>query len=467
MGTPVTDQGTTKLNRWLNLNLMSALTRTRGYIQIPAFSVTVTWSGRSTIVGVFNYAASHDFSLLDLGALPDPQQGYELHVMYVNADGSVARYRLLADTRSIISSDFIPEYTGQLIKRNFRIEVWSTSAGNAVSASVIGPLITSVLSPSEDRRNGVDFELVSASNIVTNFGCTILNSGDVTLPTTNLFMRFDAGAGVTVSGTDVTHWVEQVTGTYDVTPGVGYEPTMVLPESAEGLSLGLKYPMIKFMGDDYLQNAVAFPGSKNIAEVYLVTHTNWSGVANLGAENGTPRMFAMAQASAYFYARLQAALGKFRFYRGNEVAPYYDFVPGMKITVVDMNVTSGSVTPNGIYGLLPGTASTTVTTALTCENIVFGDTGNAGVDCGFGIHMLLAYSTVQSAADRAQTLLWIATRFNSVVWPLPLTFGSATIVLNTERYMYPAYGETKSLPPTPLPEKEPTEPVPSSEVPAA
>ena len=111
-----------QLQRWLDVNVVPVLTRTQGYFTLPAFSVDAEWRGYSDIVAVFNYTATNNFSLKGLVAPANPN--YLACIMWVDDEYNVYRYKLWADVGETVLFD-IPLYTNQLIKGNFRIEIWS------------------------------------------------------------------------------------------------------------------------------------------------------------------------------------------------------------------------------------------------------------------------------------------------------------------------------------------------------
>jgi hypothetical protein len=61
----------------------------------------------------------------------------------------------------------IPLYTGQLIKKNFRFEIWNTSQGVASFSSAVN-FYTSVLNPI-DYRYAQDSALIGSDPVCTNF----------------------------------------------------------------------------------------------------------------------------------------------------------------------------------------------------------------------------------------------------------------------------------------------------------
>lgn len=112
-----------QLQRWLDVNKVPVLTRTRGYFTLLAFSINTDWRGYSDIIGVYDYVAPNNFSLRGVVQPEDPT--YVACIMWVDDEYNVHRYKLWEDVGEVFYFD-IPLYTGQLIKKNFRIEIWST-----------------------------------------------------------------------------------------------------------------------------------------------------------------------------------------------------------------------------------------------------------------------------------------------------------------------------------------------------
>ncbi len=112
-----------QLQRWLDVNKVSKLTRTQTYWVLPAFSVDNDWLGYSDIVAVFNFTATNNFSLpLDYDVPLSPS--FCPCIMWVDEDDNVYRYKLWEDVGEVMYFN-CPLYTGQVIKKNFRIEIWN------------------------------------------------------------------------------------------------------------------------------------------------------------------------------------------------------------------------------------------------------------------------------------------------------------------------------------------------------
>lgn len=184
-----------QLQRWLDVNRVTHLTRTQAYITLPAFSVNTTWQGYSDIVAAFNFEGPNNFSLRGFSGIePTDIPNYLLCIMWRDSSGNVYRYKLWSGVGEVVYFD-IPVYSGQKIAKNFRFEVWSTNSTPAVQATPIS-IYTSVLG-NVDYRYGSDFLLVSGDGIVTDFNASVVDTG-LTPPTP--LNQFRADSGVDGSG---------------------------------------------------------------------------------------------------------------------------------------------------------------------------------------------------------------------------------------------------------------------------
>ena len=211
---PSTDTGALTyprtLQRWLDDNPVTPLERVGSYITLPAFSVAVSWLGYSTIVAAFNFEGPNNFSLKTMSAFSsDPN--YLLAVMWSEEDGTTHRYVFWSGVGEVMPFELIP-YNGQLIKKNFRFEVWSTNSTPAVQSEAL-TFYTSVLG-GVDYRYGSDFVLVSADTIVTNFKDDLVADGPSIIPNGELYITPSGPGAYTYV------FVPQQDSTYDVVFGV-------------------------------------------------------------------------------------------------------------------------------------------------------------------------------------------------------------------------------------------------------
>lgn len=153
-----------QLNRWLDVNPQGGqLTRTHKYLSISAFTTTSVFNQYSQIVTSFNVEAPNNFSLKPYTVPANPN--YVLCVSYRIGE-VVTRYLLWDATGSNIAF-YITPYTGQIILKNFRLEIWDTSQGSASQATELF-LYTSVLGD-KDYMYADDSILQNNDGQVTNF----------------------------------------------------------------------------------------------------------------------------------------------------------------------------------------------------------------------------------------------------------------------------------------------------------
>lgn len=219
-----------QLQRWLDINPVTQLTRTQAYITLPAFSVAVNWMGYSDIVASFNYEGPNNFSLKASTTLPlDPN--FVLCIMWKDGVGNVHRYALWLDVGEVFYFN-VPIYTGQKIAKNFRFEVWSTNSTPAILSTPI-QLYTSVLG-NVDYRYGDDFVLID--NDPVNLLFDNVNTPPP-LPTTNLTYHWSIDSGVVLvpSSTTLVSWTDSINGAVFLPTGsVGLIGGTILPNSPIG-----------------------------------------------------------------------------------------------------------------------------------------------------------------------------------------------------------------------------------------
>lgn len=170
------------LNRWLDKTKVTPLTRTRGQLIIPAYSLDpandaaannndgLVWGGvYSKRMMQFNYRISHNFSLILNPSLVAVLNATTLcwcirNTLTRKTDGvhpDVVRYKLNSSGNEVVNA---PMYNGSAMKGQYlEIEAWSTlDTVNMIGTPFTSPAIsipTSVLSPDTDRRYGVDYSL--------------------------------------------------------------------------------------------------------------------------------------------------------------------------------------------------------------------------------------------------------------------------------------------------------------------
>lgn len=89
------------------------------YITIPAFSFENVWKGSSEIIRKYYYTLNKNFTILKL---PEPSGNF-CPVVSWKANNTVIRYKLWSNVDEIL---YVPLYSGQVINKNFYLEIWTT-----------------------------------------------------------------------------------------------------------------------------------------------------------------------------------------------------------------------------------------------------------------------------------------------------------------------------------------------------
>jgi len=152
------------LDRWLDVNSQNGpLQRFQYYFDIPTFNVSKIFYQVADLVIDFWYQAPNNFSLI----LPVfPIINSLLCVAWVDENGNVRRYKLNTNPDVIMPED-VPQYTDQLIMKNFRIEVWNTDEPPTILEEPIR--IYTTVRGNRDYRYSDDKPIASVSVTDNNF----------------------------------------------------------------------------------------------------------------------------------------------------------------------------------------------------------------------------------------------------------------------------------------------------------
>ncbi len=177
---------------WLTFTPATQVGYRRAYIDLPAFSYTgLSWAGGSECVAQFNFSASQNFILLNRPTKPT-NVNYGLCIRYRVGD-TVYRYKLWTDTNFVLNDDVAPLYNGQIIKKNFVLEVWNLNGQTTASQTTAIRMISSVRSVPTDITVSSDYALATGTEFTSfdNFNPT-LPSGAI-----HRWTSFATSAGLT------------------------------------------------------------------------------------------------------------------------------------------------------------------------------------------------------------------------------------------------------------------------------
>ncbi len=119
-------------NFWQTFEPIKVIGKRRGYFLLTDLDDTANpdWLGASYAVLQYNYVATGNFTmdeLPDLSQLTD--QGWVVCIRY-RVGGVVTRYKLNEVTTSdaLMDSVYFPLYNGEVILKNFTVEIWMATA---------------------------------------------------------------------------------------------------------------------------------------------------------------------------------------------------------------------------------------------------------------------------------------------------------------------------------------------------
>lgn len=384
-----------------------AVTKVYAYIDIPVFEYTdVTWDGASKAVIQFNYEASKNFIIRELPAIPT-----DVNFVPVISwrDGmETVRYKLWSDVGEVINE---PQYVSQVIKKNFKIEIWNIETSTTISSDEIISLLLSIKSVPEDWTNIVNVE-DAASTLVADL--THQDSNVIAIPITGLAAWYKTGSGydstLTLVGGDVSQWADSSGNARHLTQSVALDRPDVVSE------LGFNRPI--FSAGKYLAKVGGLGGIIPTA-VYLV------GKFTLGVVSG--KMF-----------NLGTNFGRMRIDAGGDFVEVSDaagvftpFVGSPTQTTLQVAHWRGKDSDEESYGKFDNfyaDSSDGVNfgnlNADAATNIVIGDDG-ALISAAMTIYELLIYTGDITDEQHIEILQYLAGQYGSSDGiNLPLNFDS-------------------------------------------
>jgi hypothetical protein len=191
---------------WLTIRPATVVGLRQAYIELPAFGpVTTNWAGASDIALQYGYSASQDFTIPVITEAPAGVD-FCLCIRY-RIGNEVTRYKLWNTTGNVLSSAEL--YTGQLIKKNFVLEVWTLEDGVSVQLDEAVNFYLSIRAVPTDYRDLSAFSDATGTEVNP-----VVNTNDINLPAgVAPLYRLDATTGVTLEGGgDVNYWTDAVAG---------------------------------------------------------------------------------------------------------------------------------------------------------------------------------------------------------------------------------------------------------------
>lgn len=253
-----------QLQRWLDVNRVTKLDRISTFITIPAFASNSDFDQVSDVIFAFNVESPNNISLKNWLVPSSPN--YAMCVSY-RVGNVVTRY-LLWDAEGSALNQQLEQYTGQLLLKNFRFEVWNTAQG-AISEVNVNTFYTSKLG-NVDYRYGTNGPLVASDAVTTDF--ENINATLEIASNPNLFTHWISSSGFTVDGSNlVTSW-DDVIDNFELLP-TGSVGGLVIPTitqlSMAPLTNGFMQSALFGIGVDFCLS-VMFP--------LLLTSTGTSGI---------------------------------------------------------------------------------------------------------------------------------------------------------------------------------------------
>ena len=182
-----------RIAEWLN-----------SFVSLPAFSYGgIIWKGASEIVTQFNYTATKNFTIR---TLPEPPANVNFCLVIRYRIGLITyRYKLWAGVGETLNETL---YNGEVIKKNFVLEIWNTQQSLEVSS--LEAIIVN-LSIRKIPHTYINLDDYADNELVAEAPNQLISGPSVALPTTGLLANYRP-ENLIVVGPNVTAWNDLVGG---------------------------------------------------------------------------------------------------------------------------------------------------------------------------------------------------------------------------------------------------------------
>lgn len=175
------------------------------FVALPVFSYEgIPWKGASEIVTQFNYTATKNFTIREL---PTPPANVNFCLVIRYRVGLTSyRYKLWAGVEEVLNENL---YNGEVIKKNFVLEIWTTQNNTSVSLDEAINIKTSIRKIPDTYADLSEY----ADNTVVEEAASQYASplGQTVIPTTGLLAHYK-NEGINKVGSAVLSWTELIGG---------------------------------------------------------------------------------------------------------------------------------------------------------------------------------------------------------------------------------------------------------------
>lgn len=388
------------MNRWLNINKVSALARAGTYVQIPTFNVAVTWLGYSDIVATFNVSSpnSFTFQLDDLPVNPN----YVLCIAWADSSGNVRRYKLWDHDEAVIYDTAIPQYAGQVIRKNFRWEVWSVN--NATASEIGTHQLTTSVRQAVDDIEADDVLLAGNGAENSSFNSAATTQTEIAL-IDNAINWFSSDYGVDESFGTLNSWTSRLSADTFVQGGVTKPSILSVPGIANDALL-IRFPQstkkLEYNQVDISEQmfAVIIPHSPGPSSGTFITY----GSVQIN----------LAAAGAYVAGKTRMTVNDAL---GGAFSGSYELVHGT-VYVVEARINTVylyELTPTGAIGPI-------YTFSGTASGEQYGTFSIGTAKEGWIIEFITYGTMINTVADYNVLFKYFSDKYGSGMMSLPLTF---------------------------------------------
>lgn len=382
----------------------------QSFIEIPAFDYSnLIWAGNSQVIAQFNYSATKNFTIR---TLPTKPAGVNFcPVIRYRVGNTTYRYKLWYDVGEGIHE---PPYRGEIIKKNFVIEIWDTvSTGRVSNASTITIPLSIRKIPVTYADVFTNYE-EATENLISPSQLIQTGAAPSSPAATGLQFWFKADTGVTdAGGGAVSNWADQSGNGRDLVQAVGAQRPVITTGPMGALA------STAIIALDATNHNMSWSGSAfNLAGLFIV----------MSMDAWTLNNIIFDTSSGSLVIKQSAVTPQIRIFGTGPFVTVVGIIGGTGqnlFTFIDSNNYLGAgsfiyATLDEFYASLIRSNSGAIEAVGSNTSITIG---NNGLAAAVNFAEIIGYSTM-SAATELQTLQYLAQRYRPGGFVLPIQFNT-------------------------------------------
>lgn len=380
---------------WVSVRSALPINTVGGQVTVPAFDYACVWHDASEIVVQYGFSSSRNF-IVPRSPRKPTGANYVLCIRY-RIGNLVTRFAFWTDDNAVMPN--IPLYDGEVIPKNFVIEVWNLNGQTTVSntsSTVVGLSL---------RKIVTDFSIAPADyddsepTIIPASSISVSLVAGPSLPT-GIYVHYDSANIVT---NPVSSWPDSSGNAKNLTQATGaFQPTLLAVNPGAG-----SFSAVDFDGvNDFLKTGAI---SKDATLYFVINQKSWTALDTILSflASGTRRIRQVGD---------QPTLG----YVASGTSPLFTVsdlpIGTWGILTVQLSVAGPNTIQIGAFTAASGATGQLSVLAVGADN----DGSNAAA---IQLLEIIGYDALHDAATQLQVRQYLANKYFGG-GPLPMVFGA-------------------------------------------